>query len=201
MSSCFCLIFYQNKHLEFSLKEGLRNDKRCNCSKLIIHCIRWHSHPARSEYWELLLVLESKDLCNGIFLLQIQLQIRNGIRLEPICGKDNRELFAIVWKRIKVCPVQHHCTKWINITLERPFKSEWKIDFALLVRFPVPADDFQVDGSKGFERIQGNAKLFKRFNLILVSQNNPEVACQIDNFRRIVEEQLLVPMWVTSRVN
>ena len=43
---------------------------------------------------------------------------------------------------------------------------------------------------------KGDAKLLEGLNLVLVSEYEPEVASQVHDFRRIVEQQLLVPVGV-----
>jgi hypothetical protein len=42
--------------------------------------------------------------------------------------------------------------------------------------------------------IQRNAQLFKWLELILILEDQPEVASEIQKLRRIIEKDLLVPM-------
>jgi len=58
-----------------------------------------------------------------------------------------------------------------------------------------------MDRSKSLESVQWNAEPFKGLYLILVFEDHPEVACQIQDFWRVAEQELLIPMRVSCGVH
>jgi hypothetical protein len=58
------------------------------------------------------------------------------------------------------------------------------------------ANNFQVHWLKGAEGIERDAKLLEWLHLVLIPEMKPEVAREVEQLRRIVEEQLLIPMRV-----
>jgi hypothetical protein len=49
---------------------------------------------------------------------------------------------------------------------------------------------------EGAEGIQRDAKLLEGLHLVFVPEMQPEEAREVEQLRRVVEEQLLIPMWV-----
>jgi hypothetical protein len=47
-----------------------------------------------------------------------------------------------------------------------------------------------------FEEIERKAELFYRFNSMSISESYPNETSHVDHISRIVEEQLLIPMWM-----
>ena len=58
------------------------------------------------------------------------------------------------------------------------------------------ANYFQVHRLKGAEGVERDAKLLEWLHLVLISEMKPEVTREVEQLRRIVEEQLLIPMRV-----
>ena len=58
-----------------------------------------------------------------------------------------------------------------------------------------------MDWSKCFESVERNAESFERFNLVSVPEDEPEVPSQVQDFRGIAEQELLIPMRMPVRIH
>ena len=53
-----------------------------------------------------------------------------------------------------------------------------------------------MDGLEGLEGVKGDVEALEGFDLVLVTEDQPEEASEVDDLRWVVEQQLLVPVRV-----
>jgi hypothetical protein len=58
-----------------------------------------------------------------------------------------------------------------------------------------------VNRLESLECIKRDAKLFERLNLVLISKYKPKETCEIQNLRRIMEKQFLIPVRMSCVFN
>jgi hypothetical protein len=74
-----------------------------------------------------------EHLCDGIWLIHVQLEVWDGVRLESLGRHHQSEFLTRRGQGIEVRPVEHDCTQGVYVALHRAFEGQGDVEFTRLL--------------------------------------------------------------------
>jgi len=194
------LILHEQIERDIAIEEGLWHGEDSQGTEPVIHGVRLRSHPLRVENALFLFFIVVKHLVRGVLFGCIQFDVWDRKRwIGGVGCESHSEALDSAGKRFESGPVEHGVAKGVHCALDRSLKTHThekgrRSLYLLFFAGSFWQSDFQVKWEEGLETFDWQLKLCQGWVIesIFVFQCNPDEARDVDDFRGVVEEQLLV---------